>query len=51
MSDTLYETDAGKLWFDFDGKGGAAAILIGLLRGAPVLDVTDLVMMQAAGAG
>ena len=41
----VYETDAGKLWFDFDGNGGAAGILIGLLRGAPTLDVSDMVII------
>lgn len=38
----LYDTDSGVLRFDPDGRGGAAAVTLVTLQGAPVLDPGDL---------
>jgi Ca2+-binding RTX toxin-like protein len=37
----IYETDAGRVWFDFDGAGAAAPILLALLTGAPAVIAAD----------
>jgi Ca2+-binding RTX toxin-like protein len=40
----LYDTDDGRLFWDVDGAGGAAAILIATLSGAPALTQSDLII-------
>jgi serralysin len=40
----LYDTDDGRLFWDSDGAGGAAAILIATLSGAPVLTASDIII-------
>jgi Ca2+-binding RTX toxin-like protein len=40
----LYDTDDGRLFWDSDGAGGAAAILIATLSGAPMLTASDIVI-------
>jgi serralysin len=40
----VYETDAGRLWFDGDGAGGAARQLVASFTGAPSLGAADLVL-------
>lgn len=37
----IYETDAGRVWFDFDGAGGAAPILLATLTGAPAVTAAN----------
>jgi Ca2+-binding RTX toxin-like protein len=41
----IYETDAGRLFFDADGNGAGAALLVVTLAGAPLLDATDIVIV------
>lgn len=38
----LYSTRSGKLYFDADGNGEAAAVLIATLAGAPALTASDI---------
>jgi Ca2+-binding RTX toxin-like protein len=38
----IYETDAGRLWFDPDGNGAAAGTVVATLAGAPTLLASDL---------
>jgi serralysin len=38
----LYETDTGKLFYDTDGSGADAAVLVATLTGAPVLGAADI---------
>jgi serralysin len=38
----VYETDAGKLFYDADGSGVGAAVQIALMAGAPVLSNLEL---------
>ena len=40
----IYNADKGTLYYDADGKGGAAQILIGLFAGKPALDASDFVL-------
>jgi Ca2+-binding RTX toxin-like protein len=40
----LYDTDDGRLFWDSDGAGGAAAILIATLSGAPTLTQSDIII-------
>lgn len=40
----VYETDTGKLFYDADGSGKGAAVLIATLKGAPLLTVGDFVV-------
>jgi Ca2+-binding RTX toxin-like protein len=37
----IYETDTGKLFYDADGSGAGAAVLIATLTGAPVIGSVD----------
>ncbi|MDK9698497.1 MAG: calcium-binding protein, partial [Siculibacillus sp.] len=36
----LYDTDNGYLWFDVDGTGSTARVLIAVISGAPTIDET-----------
>lgn len=38
----IYETDAGRLWFDYDGAGSVAPLLVATLTGAPTVAASDL---------
>ena len=38
----IYDTDDGRLFFDFDGSGAGPAILIATLQGAPSLTTADI---------
>ncbi len=40
----LYDTDDGSLFWDADGAGGAAAVLIATLQGAPTLTSADFII-------
>ncbi|MEH7828951.1 calcium-binding protein [Gemmobacter denitrificans] len=40
----IYDRDTGRLWFDRDGNGAAAAQLLAQLQGLPELDRGDLVL-------
>jgi Ca2+-binding RTX toxin-like protein len=40
----LYDTDDGALYWDSDGAGGASAILIATLSGAPALTQSDIII-------
>lgn len=40
----IYDRDTGRLWFDSDGNGAAAAKLLAQLQGLPELDRGDLVL-------
>ena len=40
----LYDTDDGNLYWDADGTGGGAAVLVATFTGAPPLDPTDFVV-------
>jgi Ca2+-binding RTX toxin-like protein len=41
MASFIYETDAGRLWFDYDGNGAVAPILLATLAGAPAVTAAD----------
>lgn len=41
----MYETDAGRLWWDADGLGGAPRDLLAILVGAPPLTAADIVIL------
>lgn len=41
----IYDTDDGKLFWDTDGRDGAAAQLVATFTGAPVLTAADLVVV------
>lgn len=41
----VYDTDSGELWFDADGSGAGAAVLLATLRGAPALAAADFVIV------
>jgi len=38
----IYETDAGRLYFDADGRGGEAGVLVARLSGAPTVLAGDI---------
>jgi Ca2+-binding RTX toxin-like protein len=38
----IYETDAGKLWWDADGTGAGAKIAVATFAGKPMLEASDL---------
>ena len=38
----VYETDTGKLFYDADGSGSEAAVLVAVLTGAPALAAADI---------
>jgi Ca2+-binding RTX toxin-like protein len=40
----LYDTDDGALYWDSDGDGGDAAVLVATLSGAPALTASDLII-------
>jgi Ca2+-binding RTX toxin-like protein len=40
----IYETDAGRLWWDADGRGGAPRDLLAILTGAPALSAADILI-------
>ena len=41
----VYNTETGRLYFDADGAGGAAATLFAILAGAPAVAVDDFVVI------
>jgi serralysin len=41
----LYDTDSGRLFYDEDGTGGGAAILIATIRGAPSVGDDDIIFV------
>lgn len=41
----IYDTDAGRLYFDVDGLGGGKALLIATFTGAPVLTEGDFLVL------
>lgn len=41
----IYDTKSGKLYFDADSKGGAAAILFATLSNRPMLDAGDFLIV------
>ena len=38
----VYESDAGRLWWDADGAGGASGVVLATLPGHPVLALADI---------
>jgi len=43
----VYNTTTGQLFYDADGSGTGAALLVATLQGAPALSATDVVVQQA----
>lgn len=41
----IYEPDTGRLWFDADGSGGAAAMAMAQFAARPVITAADIVMI------
>lgn len=41
----VYDTDGGQLYFDADGTGAGASVLLATFQGAPGLNLSDLVMI------
>lgn len=41
----VYETDAGRLWWDADGTGAGARVLVASLQGNPAFAVTDILLL------
>ena len=41
----LYETDTGRLYWDVDGTGAQAAVLIARLTGAPTVTAQDFIFV------
>lgn len=41
----LYDTDDGYLRYDMDGSGASSAVLLWVLQGAPVISVTDFLIV------
>jgi Ca2+-binding RTX toxin-like protein len=42
----VYDTSTGDLYYDSDGSGGAAAVMIGVLTGAPAISATNFVIIS-----
>jgi hypothetical protein len=38
----LYETDTSRLFYDADGNGAGAKVLVAVLSGLPVLGAADI---------
>ena len=47
----VYNTTTGQLWYDADGSGAGAALLIATLDGAPSLAATDIEVINGSGGG
>ena len=47
----VYDTTNGQLWYDADGNGAGAALLIATLDGAPPLAATDIEVINGGGGG
>ena len=47
----VYDTLSGNLWYDADGLGGAAAVLVATLEDAPELSATDITVVGGGGGG
>ncbi len=47
----VYNTATGELWYDADGVGSGAALLIATLQGAPALAATDIEVVNGSGGG
>ena len=41
----IYETDAGSLWWDADGTGAGARVVVATFTGAPALTASDIVLV------
>ena len=41
----VYETDAGALWWDADGTGAGAGVIVATFTGAPGLTANDIVLV------
>ena len=44
----VYNTTSGELWYDADGNGATAALLIATLNGAPGLVATDIAVVNGS---
>lgn len=44
----IYETDAGRLWFDYDGNGAVSPILMATLSGAPTITAADFAFVDGS---
>jgi Ca2+-binding RTX toxin-like protein len=47
----VYNTTNGQLWYDADGNGASAALLIATLDGAPAVAATDIEVVTGSEAG
>ncbi len=47
----VYNTSNGQLWYDADGSGGGARVLVATLAGAPGLAATDIEVLNGSGGG
>lgn len=47
----VYNTSSGTLWYDADGSGSGAALLIATLQGAPGLAATDIEVINGGSGG
>lgn len=47
----IYDTLSGNVWYDADGLGGAAPVLVATLEGAPELSATDITVVGDGGGG
>ena len=41
----IYDTDGGQFYFDADGTGAGASVLLATFQGAPGLSLSDLVVI------
>lgn len=47
----VYDTTTGRLWYDEDGTGAAAAFQIATLQGAPTVTASDIEVVNGSGGG
>ena len=47
----IYNTLNGQLWYDADGNGGGAALLIATLQNNPTLTAADIAIVNGSGSG
>jgi len=41
----IYDTTSGSLYYDIDGRGGAAGVLVAIFSGQPALDASDFLIV------
>jgi Ca2+-binding RTX toxin-like protein len=41
----VYDTESGELYYDADGSGGAGALIVATLEGAPTLAASDITVI------